>query len=137
MLSKLKKVTNASKNVIAFLNKHITRIIKGNKVHTHNEINNTVTTTVIHNIKKAHAKSAIPINKVHIENNSANNTSKKTHKKLFKNVLKQIKTFNKVPKEGNIFDYDKCKKLHKELFNKVLIELLSTNNAGHKNSSSA
>ena len=77
MPNKLKKVTNASKNVIAFLNKHITRIIKGNKVHTHNEINNTVTTTVIHNIKKAHAKSAIPINKVHIENNS-NNTSKKT-----------------------------------------------------------
>ena len=135
MPNKLKKVTNASKNVIAFLNKHITRIIKGNKVHTHNEINNTVTTTVIHNIEKPHAKSAIPINKVHIENNTAGNTSKKTHKKLFKKVLKQIKTFNKVQKHGNIFDYDKCKKLHQELFNKVFIELLSTNNAGHKDSS--
>ena len=43
MLNKLKKVTNASKNVINFLNKHITQIIKGNKVHTQNEINNTVT----------------------------------------------------------------------------------------------
>ena len=38
-LLKLKKVTNASNNVIAFLNKHITQIIKGNKVHTQNEIN--------------------------------------------------------------------------------------------------
>ena len=52
-------------------------------------------------------------------------------------MLKQIKSVNKVHKQGNVFDYDKCKKLHKELFNKVLIELLSTNNAGHKNSSSA
>ena len=34
-LTKIKKVTNASKNVIDFLNKHITQIIKGNKVHTH------------------------------------------------------------------------------------------------------
>ena len=84
MPNKLKKVTNASKNVIAFLNKHITQIIKGNKVHTHNEINN----TVIHdNIKKAHAKSAIPINKVDIENNTAGNTCKKTHKTLFKKCL--------------------------------------------------
>ena len=74
-------------------------------------------------------------NKAHIENNTASNTSKKTHKKLFKNVLKQIKTFNKVHKQDNVFDYDKCKKLHKELFNKVLIELLSTKNAGHKDSS--
>ena len=70
-----------------------------------------------------------------IENNTASNTSKKIHKKLFKNVLKQIKTFNKVHKQDNVFDYDKCKKLHKELFNKVLIELLSINNAGHKDSS--
>ena len=38
-LLKLKKVTNASNNVITFLNKHITQIIKGNKVHTQNEIN--------------------------------------------------------------------------------------------------
>ena len=91
MLNKLKKVTNASKNVIDFLNIHITSIIKGNKV-THD------------NIKKAHAKSAISINKVHIENNSASNTSKKTHKKLFQNVLKQIKTFNKVHKQDNVFD---------------------------------
>ena len=74
-------------------------------------------------------------NKAHIENNTASNTSKKTHKKLFKNVLKQIKTFNKVHKQDNVFNYDKCKKLHKELFNKVLIELLSTKNAGHKDSS--
>ena len=72
---------------------------------------------------------------MHIENNTASNTSKKTHKKLFKNVLKQIKTFNKVHKQDNIFDYDKCKKLQKELFNKVLIELLSTKSAGHKDSS--
>ena len=70
-----------------------------------------------------------------IENNTASNTSKKIHKKLFKNVLKQIKTFNKVPKQDIIFDYDKCKKLHKELFNKVLIELLYTKSAGHKDSS--
>ena len=101
-------------------------------MHTQNEINNTVTHD---NIKKAHVKSAIPINKVHIENNTASNTSKKTHKKLFKNVLKQIKTFNKVPKQDIIFDHDKCKKLHKELFNKVLIELLYTKSAGHKDSS--
>ena len=94
------------------------------------------TNTVIHdNIKKEHAKSAIPINKVHIENNTASNTSKKTHKKLFKNVLKQIKSVNKVHKQDNVFDYDKCKKLHKELFNKVLIELLSNTNAGHEDSS--
>ena len=98
---------------------------------------------VIHdNIKKAHAKladNAIPINKVHIENNNANNASniskKKTHKKLFKNVLKQIRSVNKVHKQDNILDYDKCKKLHKILLNKVLIELISTNNAGHKDSS--
>ena len=64
MLNKLKKVTNASKHVIDFLNKHIKQIIKGNKAH--NEINNTVPNTVIHdNIKKVHT---IPINKVHIEN---------------------------------------------------------------------
>ena len=50
-------------------------------------------------------------------------------------MLKQIKTFNKVHKQDNIFDYDKCKKLHKELFNKMLIELLSTKSAGHKDSS--
>ena len=61
--------------------------------------------------------------------------AKKTHKKLFKNVLKQIKSVNKVHKQDNILDYDKCKKLHKILFNKVLIELISTNNAGHKDSS--
>ena len=109
MFNKLKKVTNASKNVIDFLNKHITQIIKGNKVHTQNNAN---------------AKSAISINKVHIENNTASNTSKKTHKKD-----------NKVHKQDNVFDYDKCKKLHKELFNKVLIELLSNKNAGYKDSS--
>ena len=50
-------------------------------------------------------------------------------------MLKQIKTFNKVHKQDNVFDYDKCKKLHKELFNKVLIELLYTKSAGHKDSS--
>ena len=43
MLRKLKKVTNASKKGTAFLNKHITQIIEGNKVHAHNEINNTTT----------------------------------------------------------------------------------------------
>ena len=74
-------------------------------------------------------------NKAHIENNTASNTSKKTHKKLFKNVLKQIKSVNKVHKQDNVFDYDKCKKLHKELFNKVLIELLSNKNAGDEDSS--
>ena len=99
MLNKLKKVTNASKNVIAFLNKHITQIVKDNQVYTPN---NTVTNTVIH------VKSVIPINNVHIENNTASNASKKTHKKLFENVLKQIKTFNKVHKQDSIFDYDKC-----------------------------
>ena len=50
-------------------------------------------------------------------------------------MLKQIKTFNKVHKQDNVFDYDKCKKLHKELFNKVLSELLYTKSAGHKDSS--
>ena len=35
-------------------------------------------------------------------------------------MLKQIKSINKVHKQDNVFDYDKCKKLHKELFNKVL-----------------
>ena len=98
-------------------------------MHTENEINNTVTHD---NTKKAHVKSVIPINKVHIENNAA---SKKTHKKLFKNVLKQIETFNKVPKQDIIFDHDKCIKLHKELFNKVLIELLYKKSAEHKDSS--
>ena len=58
MLNKLEKVTNASKNVITFLNKHITQIIKGNKAH--NEINNTVTNTVIHdNIKKVYTNHLI------------------------------------------------------------------------------
>ena len=75
-------------------------------MHTQNEINNTVTHD---NIKKAHVKSAIHINKVHIENNTASNTSKKVHKKLFNKVHKQIKTFNKISKQGIIFDYDKCK----------------------------
>ena len=50
-------------------------------------------------------------------------------------MLKQIKSVNKVHKQDNVFDYDKCKKLHKELFNKVLIELLYTKSAGHKDSS--
>ena len=63
------------------------------------------------------------------------NTNKETQKKLFNKVLKQIKTFNKVPKRDILFDYDKCKKLAKELFNKVLIELLYTKNAGNKDSS--
>ena len=52
MLNKLKKVTNASKNIIDFLNKHMTQIIKGNKVHRQNN---------------AYAKSAISINKVHMK----------------------------------------------------------------------
>ena len=86
-------------------------------MQTQNEINNTFT----YDIKKAHIKSVIPINKVHLENNTASDTSKKTDKKLFKNVLKQIKTFNKLPKQDIIFDHDKCKKLNKGLFNKVLI----------------
>ena len=130
-----------------------------------NVINNTVANKVIHdNIKKVHAKLAnniLPINKVHIENNTskkthqklfnnalkqiksfnkvhtqnntASNTSKK-HKKLF-NALKQIKTFNKVPRQDIIFDHNKCKNLHKELFNKVFIELLYTKSAGDKDSS--
>ena len=72
---------------------------------------------------------------MHIENNTDSNTSKKIHKKLFNKVLKQIKTFNKIPKQDIIFNYPKCKKLHKELFNKVLIELLYTKSVGHKDSS--
>ena len=144
-LLKLKKVTDASNNVIAFLKKHITQIIKGNKVHTHNKINSTTHVVIHDDIKKAHAKltghinkSSIKINKVHIENNSVNNANgirKKTHKKLFKNVLKQIISVKKVYIQNTVFDYDKCKELHKELFNNVLIELKSTNNAGHKDSS--
>ena len=138
-------MTNASNNVIAFLNKHITQIIKGNKVHTHDKINSTTHVVIHDNIKTAHTKStdhvnksSIKINKVHIENNSVNNAngiSKKTHKKLFKNVLKQIISVKKVHIQNTVFDYDKCKELHKELFNNVLIELKSTNNAGHKDSS--
>ena len=58
------KVTNASKNVIDFLNKHITQIIKCNKVHMQN--NNVTNAVIYHIIKKAYAKSAISINKVHI-----------------------------------------------------------------------
>ena len=50
-------------------------------------------------------------------------------------MLKQIKSVNKVHKQDNVFDYDKCKKLHKKLFKKVLIELLSNKNAEHKDSS--
>ena len=46
-------------------------------------------------------------------------------------MLKQIKTFNKVHKQDNVFDYDKCKKLHKELFNKVLKQI-KTFNKVHK-----
>ena len=105
MLNKLKKVTNASENVIDFLNKDITQIIKGNRAHAQNN---------------AYAKSAISVNKVQIENNTASNTRKKTHKKLFKNVLKQIKSVNKVHKQY-VFDNDKCKKLHKELLIKCLL----------------
>ena len=138
-LNKIKTVTNASKNVIDFLNKHIIQIINGIKVHMQNVINNAVANRVIHdNTKKAHAKlanSILLINKIYVESNTASNTSKKTHKNLFNNVLKQIKTFNKVHKPDNVFDYDKCKKLHKELFNKVLIKLLYTKSAGHKDSS--
>ena len=101
-LHKIKKVTNASKKVIYFLNKHITQITNDNKVQKQNVINNTVANKVTHdNIKKVHdklANSILPINKVYIENHNSNNTSKKTQKKLFKNVPNQIKTFNKVPK---------------------------------------
>ena len=114
-------------------------------MHTHDKINSTTHVVIHDNIKKAHAKltdhinkSSIKINKVHIENNSVNNAngiSKKTHKKLFKNVLKQIISVKKVYIQNTAFDYDKCKELHKELFNNVLIELKSTNNAGHKDSS--
>ena len=50
-------------------------------------------------------------------------------------MLKHIKSVNKVHKQDNVFDYDKCKKLHKKLFKKVLIELLSNKNAEHKDSS--
>ena len=125
-LNKIKKVTNASKHVIDFLNTHITQILNGNKVHMQNLINNTVANTVIHdNIEKAHAKlanSTLPINKVHIENNSANNTSKKTHKKLFNNVLKQIKTFNKVYVENSNAS-NASKETHKKLFNNVLKQI--------------
>ena len=99
-LLKIKKVSNTNiiikkklnpqaidiKYELNMLNKQITQIIKGNKVHTQNN---------------AYAKSAISIKKVHIENNTASNTSKKTHKKLFNNVLKQIKTFNKVHIQNN------------------------------------
>ena len=62
----------------------------------------------MHTPNNAYAKSAISINKVHIENNTAGNASKKTNKKLFKNVVKQIKSVNKVHKQDNVFDYDKC-----------------------------
>ena len=48
----LKSLLMLQKNVIDFLNKHITQIIKGNKAHTQNN---------------AYAKSAISINKVHIK----------------------------------------------------------------------
>ena len=50
-LLKLKKVTNASNDVINFLNKHITQIIKDNKVHTHDKTNSTIYVVIHDNIK--------------------------------------------------------------------------------------
>ena len=50
-LLKLKKVTNASNDVINFLNKHITQIIKDNKVHTHDKSNSTIYVVIHDNIK--------------------------------------------------------------------------------------
>ena len=133
-LNKIKKVTNASKNVIDFLNKHITQIIKGNKVHKQNVINNTAANKLIYdNIKKAHLKlanSILPINKVYIENNNTNNSNKKTHEKLLYNVLKQIKTSNKVHIENNTAS-NTSKKTHKKLFNNVLKQI-KTFNKVHK-----
>ena len=141
MLSKNKKVTNASTNFINFLSMHINRI-KNND-----------------NIKNIHNKL---FNKVHIENNSANRITEKTHIKVFNdipkkvksinnthidydkhNVLKQIKQVNKVHNKTNntFIDLDKCKKAHKKLFINVLNQIKSNNNmhmqksAGHKDSS--
>ena len=129
-LNKIKKVTNASKNVIYFLNKHITQIINDNKVHKQNVINNTVANKFTHdNIKKAHAKLAnniLPINKVYIDNNNANNTSKKKQKKLLNNVLQQIKRFNKVHIENNTAG-NTSNKTEKKLFKNVLNEIKKFN----------
>ena len=104
-------------------------------MHIENNIASNKNKKTYKKILKNVLKQIETFNKAHIENNTASNTSKKAHKKLFKNMPKEIKTVNQVHKQDIIFDYDKCKKLHKELFNKVLIELLSTKNAGHKDSS--
>ena len=55
-LRKLKKVSNSSKNVIDFLNKHITQIINNDNVYTCNNITNTTNAVIYNNIKKIHGK---------------------------------------------------------------------------------
>ena len=111
MLSKLKKVTKTSKDVIDFLNKQINKILSSS-------CDKDIITNVRHtNIKKAPK-----------HNNDINNAHKE-HKKTFNKVLIQIKLCNKALKQVNNTPYDpqKCKKEHKKLFNKVLIQLIVNN----------
>ena len=112
------------------MNRHITLIIKNDKVCIYDGITNTTNVVIHDNIKKIHEKlndyifkQSISFNKVHKQDNSVNSTisnSKKTHKNIFKDVLKKIISVNKVYTCNNIFIYDECKKLHKELFNKLI-----------------
>ena len=94
MLSKLKKVTNRSKDVINFLNKQIYKILSSS---CDKDINTTVHHT---NIKKA-PKHSNDINNAH-----------KEHKKTFNKVLIKIKSCNKAHKKVNNIPYhpQKCKK---------------------------
>ena len=52
-LRELKKVTNASENVIIFVDKNITKIMKDNS-DAYNKINNTTHIIVYENIKNIH-----------------------------------------------------------------------------------
>ena len=124
------------------------KIIKDNKVHTCNKINNTTHVVIHDNIKNIHKKltdcvikRSTSLNKVPIENTTISN-SKKTQEKVFNDVVKQMVPANRVhTQNNNVFNDDKCKKLHKELFNIVLQELISIdkvhiqNDAGNKDTS--
>ena len=80
------------------------------------------------NIKKAHAKLANNVNKrltlsnkVQIKNNDSIIIEKT-----------QIKSFNQVHMQNNIFDYDKCKKSYKKLAYNMLIELVHSSKTKNK-----
>ena len=80
-LTELKNDTNAPKNVIIFLNKHIMKIIKDNsdnKVYTCNKINNTTHVVIHANVKNIYKKltdcvikRSASLNKVYVEYNTS------------------------------------------------------------------